>query len=135
MKSQKIAILIACSVLLLGSSAVYAHNTGAKHAHRGSNYEAPQHQRYAPNAYINGSPVYIHAHPVYGYRYHRYPQHQTQNLNLPSTHIHGAYPYKKPSTTIRINPHSSSIQKKHLSGNGTYGYNHYSRRGNGRWYR
>ncbi|MDX1518723.1 MAG: hypothetical protein R3318_01280 [Gammaproteobacteria bacterium] len=147
MKS-KLAILISlCSLAMLPVAPAIAHGTGAKHAHAGQGhghlygYRNPSSSiviRSGPVTYINSGSVYGYGYPAYGYPAYGYPPRYHQkhyNKHLPSTHVYGAYPHRKPYTGIRVNPHASSYQKKHAYGHGTYGYNHFSRRGNGSWYR
>ena len=104
----------------------------------GSAYHADRHYEHEP-AYREQ-----HRYPSYnsGYRRgdksHAYPRYQHNyraQKHIPSTHIYGAYPYNNHSYhQSRVNPHASSYQKKHSYGGGSYGYNHYSPRGNASYY-
>ncbi len=102
------------------------------------NYRIPQ----------SGYPYYGKPQPVYPdyrkniYRYsgkaYAYPRYRLkpQKKILPSTSVYGYYPYKKPYTGYRVKPGASRLQQNKAYGyNSTYGYNRFSRRGYGRWYR
>ena len=158
MKSHIIKTVAAFSLTFLLIPSAMAGGIKLKHAYSGYPY-THKHSYGYPSGYVvrigsvtfvSGNPSYYPGYPdyhgyapAYGYKHghksHAYPKYHQKNYkkHLPSTHIHGAYPFKKNYGRYRVNPHASSYQKKHAYGHGykSYGYNHFSRRGNGSYYR
>ncbi len=125
------------SLLLMAPVSVLAHDTTGRHSHSYSkplrHHSAPTVIYAVPGSVIYTVPAYSSPYSGYGHGYYQHKHNQIKRP-LPSTHIYGAYPYRK-HNSIRLNPHSSSLQKKYYYGGKTPGYNHYSRRGHGSWYR
>ena len=151
MKSRLIKYFAASSLLILFIPSAMAHGISFNYTPPKYSYAYPSALVYGsgPKVFIRSSSVYSSGYPGYGYsqysnagykhgqKYNAWPQYHQKKYKkiLPSTHIYGAYPFKEPRKVIRVNPHASSYQKKHAYGYDSYGYNHYSPRGNGRWYK
>lgn len=151
MKIRLIKCITAFSLLILSIPTAMGHGISFQYTPPKYSYAYPSTLAYGagPVIIISSSTAYSSGYPVYGYsqysnrgynhgqRYNAWPKYRQRGNKkiLPSTHIYGAYPFEKPRNTIRVNPHASSYQKKHAYGYDSYGYNHYSPRGNGRWYK